>query len=254
MQHLTDPPPFSSSDRSTPIGHESGVGELLGEAGGGRRVDDVQAVGDGVEPEHVRVGRGYLDGVREELEQPGARLVTECRWVVGDGGVVEHRKRGVEVIEARVDELEADHRHPDGGGDLVVRPAVGAETIARQHDRADDEQVALAFVDVARLGRGGSRGGSSTRRRRRIRPRAAGRRTGRRRPCRSPTGRRWRRRPCPAGRRRAQPVRRCARVPCRSGAGSPTGSSRRWVSTVVEVSIHGLMAYSTAKKVGGVIA
>ena len=29
---------------------------------------------------------------------------------------------------------------------------------------------------------------------------------------------------------------------------------RQWVSTGVEVSIHGLMAYSTAKKVGRVIA
>ena len=32
-----------------------------------------------------------------------------------------------------------------------MRPAVGAETVARQHDRADDEQIALALVDVARL-------------------------------------------------------------------------------------------------------
>ena len=34
-----------------------------------------------------------------------------------------------------------------------MRPAVGAETVARQHDRADDEQVALTLVDVARLDR-----------------------------------------------------------------------------------------------------
>ena len=96
--------------------------------------------------------RGDLDGVGEEVEQPRARLVAECRRVVGDGGVVEHRQRGVEMIEARVDEFEADNRHPDGRGDLVVRPAVGAKTIARQHDRADDEQVALTLVDVPRLG------------------------------------------------------------------------------------------------------
>ena len=81
-----------------------------------------------------------------------ARLVAERRRVEGNGGVVEHRERGIEVIEARVDEFEADHRHPDGGGDLVMCAAVGAETMARQHDRADDEQIALALVDVPRFG------------------------------------------------------------------------------------------------------
>ena len=67
VQHLTDPPPLSSSDRSTPIGFEAGVGELLGEAGGGGGQDDVPAVGDGVEAEHVGVGGGDLDGVGEQL-------------------------------------------------------------------------------------------------------------------------------------------------------------------------------------------
>ena len=39
-----------------------------------------------------------------------------------------------------------------------------------------------------------------------------------------------------------------------SGAGVSHWFIATWVSTGVEVSIHGLMAYSTAKKVGGVIA
>ena len=49
---------------------EPGFAKLLGEAGGGRREDDVEAVGDGVEAEHVGVGAGDLDGVGEQLEQP----------------------------------------------------------------------------------------------------------------------------------------------------------------------------------------
>src|SRR6186713_1540973 len=96
----------------------TGSGELAGETGCGRRMDDVAAVGDGVEPERVSVGGGYLDSVGEQLEQACARLFAERGWVVGDGAVVEYRERGVEVIEPRIDQFEADNRHLDGGSDL----------------------------------------------------------------------------------------------------------------------------------------
>ncbi len=50
-------------------GPEPGRAQLLGEAGCGGGQDDVEAVGHGVEAEHIRVGAGDLDGVGEQLEQ-----------------------------------------------------------------------------------------------------------------------------------------------------------------------------------------
>ena len=63
------------------------------------------------------------------------------------------------MVEARVDQLRVTTGSPKSCGDLGVGPAVGAETVAGQHDRADDEQVALALVDVPGVRWGRSRGG-----------------------------------------------------------------------------------------------
>jgi hypothetical protein len=52
------------------------------------------------------------------------------------------------MIEARVDQLQAHHRHADDLGDLGVRSRVGAESAASQHHRAHDQQVALSLVEV----------------------------------------------------------------------------------------------------------
>ena len=61
---------FGQIDTDRP---EAGFAKLLGEAGGGGGQDDVQAVGHGVEAEHVGIGAGDLDGVGEQLQQRRAR-------------------------------------------------------------------------------------------------------------------------------------------------------------------------------------
>ncbi len=38
------------------------------------------------------------------------------------------------MVEARIDQLEADDGHLERGGDLVVSLPFGAETVARQDD------------------------------------------------------------------------------------------------------------------------
>ena len=69
----------------------------------------------------------------EQVAQFRLRFVAECRRVVRDRGVVEHGECGVQVVEARIDQLEADDRHAHHRGDLVVRPALGAKTVSRQN-------------------------------------------------------------------------------------------------------------------------
>src|SRR3954463_639033 len=86
---------------------ETRLTQLLGEARCGGGEYHVEAVGDGVEAEHVRVGAGCLNGIGKQFEQRRAGLVAERRRVVRDGGVIEDRKRRVEVVELRVDQFEA---------------------------------------------------------------------------------------------------------------------------------------------------
>lgn len=94
------------------------------------------------------VGGGHLDGVGEQRAQAVDRGGVEGRWVEGDSGVVENGESGVEVVEARVDQPEADHRHADRGPDLPVCARVGAKTVSGQQDRARHEDVTLAFVGI----------------------------------------------------------------------------------------------------------
>ena len=74
--------------------------------------------------------------------------------MVGDQRVrrvgVEHRERGVQVVVARVDQLERDDLAAGERGELAVRGGVGAEAGAGEDDVADDEHVALALVDLLR--------------------------------------------------------------------------------------------------------
>jgi hypothetical protein len=54
------------------------------------------------------------------------------------------------VVEAGVDQVQADDRSPGPLLDLGVRAALGTEARAREHQVADQGQVALALVDVGR--------------------------------------------------------------------------------------------------------
>jgi hypothetical protein len=56
------------------------------------------------------------------------------------------------VVEARVHQLQRDDRDAEQLLHLGVRAGVGAEAGAGQHELADDEEVALALVDVPGLG------------------------------------------------------------------------------------------------------
>src|SRR3712207_7298471 len=56
-------------------------------------------------------------------------------------------QRRVEVVEARVDQVQRDHRAAEVLLHLAVRPRVGAEAGAGQDQVADDEEVALPLVD-----------------------------------------------------------------------------------------------------------
>ena len=65
--------------------------------------------------------------------------------------------RGVEVVEARVDEGEADDLLAEDLADLAVAVAGGAEAGAGEDRVADEQEVALALVDLDRARRRRSR-------------------------------------------------------------------------------------------------
>ena len=212
-------------------------------------------VGHGVEAKHVGVGARHLDGVGEQLVQLRAGVVGEGRRVVGDGVVVEHGQRGVEVVEARVDELQADDRHAgDAATSSCARRSV-PKPVARQ-DRSS-RRPADRPGPRWRGGSGGLEavGAPSTRRRRRLHPRAAGRRSGRRRPV-----------PLTIeatvggvdhvgqARDRLDELDGVAELAVGADNRSSHCRTASSVSTGVEVSIQGLMAYSTVKCVGAVMA
>jgi phage terminase large subunit-like protein len=103
-------------------------------------------VGDDVEPQHRGVLRRGEDGVGEQPAQHLTAALAERLRVVGDVVVAEHRQRGVQVVEARVDQRQADHRHPEQLLHLAVRGRVGAEPVAGEDALPDHEEVALALV------------------------------------------------------------------------------------------------------------
>ena len=120
--------------------------------------------------------------------------------------VVEHAQRRVQVVEARVDEPQADHGQPEQAGQLGVRPPgrCGSRSPASKTS-AGEQEVALALVDV--LGH-------------RVSPGSRGRRTspGTRGPPRPAAG-------SGTGRRAPSRRRRCAPLAANTMSGSPaTGS------------------------------
>ena len=82
------------------------------EVGGTRRDHDVVAVRERVETQHRRVVFGDDDRVRVAIIQGLHTRFVERTRQVGDvllaGSSVEHRDRGVQVVEARVHEVEGD--------------------------------------------------------------------------------------------------------------------------------------------------
>lgn len=109
-------------------------------------------VGHCVEAEDDGVGLGREDRVREEALEHAAAAGAEGLGVVGDGGVVQDRQRGVEVVEARIHQLQRDHRDAEQLLRLSVGARVGAEAGARQDELSDYQEVSLALVHVHRLG------------------------------------------------------------------------------------------------------
>jgi hypothetical protein len=64
---------------------------------------------------------------------------------------VEHGDGGVEVVEARVHESQRDDLAVEDAGELLVRERVAAEAGAREDRPSDEEEVALALVDLGGL-------------------------------------------------------------------------------------------------------
>ena len=58
------------------------------------------------------------------------------------------------MIEPWVHEFEADDGKPGVSSDFVVCSTIGSEPVPGEDQRADDQQVALAFIDVAGVRRG----------------------------------------------------------------------------------------------------
>ncbi len=108
------------------------------------------AVRHRVEPQHRRVLRGGQHRVGVQPPEHLAAALAERAGVVGDVVVGQHGQRGVQVVVAGVDELQADDRQPEQLLHLGARARVGAEAGAREHPVADDEEVALALVDPRR--------------------------------------------------------------------------------------------------------
>src|SRR5690606_22697422 len=122
------------------------------------RDDDVEPVGIGVEAEDGCILLAHENGVRELALKLRATLLAEGRRKVGDVLVpvrirnrIEHGDRGVEVVEAGVDELEAHDLAPENAGDLIVAARVAAETITAKDDVTDEQEVALTLVGVLGL-------------------------------------------------------------------------------------------------------
>ena len=151
VQHLALPPALTSSDRSTGTGRYPAADSSLDQPAGGRVDDDVQPVADEVQPEGPRVGLVGLDGVRVQPAHDVLAGLVEGGRVPGDVGVVERREAGVQVVVAGVDQAQRDDLDAQDARGLGVRGHLGAEAGAGEHPVADDDEVALALVDVLGL-------------------------------------------------------------------------------------------------------
>ena len=102
------------------------------------------------EGDFLPVGGGGEQGVREQAPQRRPAVRAERLRVVGDGLLVEHRERGVEVVEVRVDELERHHPAAEELLGLGVRRGGGAESGAGEHEAADAAVLGLNAVSDGR--------------------------------------------------------------------------------------------------------
>ncbi|GAB3859001.1 hypothetical protein GCM10029963_59600 [Micromonospora andamanensis] len=127
------------------------VAQCGGQTGGLLGQHHVPAVAHRVETEHLSVGQGGVHGVREEPAQHGLTAGRERLRQVRHGPLVEHGQRGVQVVEARVDELHGDHRVTEDLLELGVRGVRGAETGAGEQVITGQQDIALTLVDVLRV-------------------------------------------------------------------------------------------------------
>jgi len=129
------------------------IAQLAGEADGTRGDHDVVAVGVGVEAEHGGVVSVDEDRVRvplgEECAAVGVERPREVRDVLPPRSVVQHREGGVQVVEAGIDETQREHLTPEHLGQLAVAGIAAAESGSGEDRLADEEEVTLAFVDLA---------------------------------------------------------------------------------------------------------
>ena len=109
------------------------------------------AVAHRVESEHLGVVRVGDDRVGEEVLQHSLAFGVESTWEIGDIALAEHAKRGVEVVEPRIEQFEADDRAPEDVGDLAVRPRVGPKTCSGQNHSADRQQIGAAVDGIGQL-------------------------------------------------------------------------------------------------------
>ena len=97
----------------------------------------MQAIRDDVQPEHECVGASHHDRVREQRAQLLLRCRAERRGVERNRVVIEDGECSVEMIEARVDQLQGHDRHAQRSRDFVVCAQVGAKAVARQQHFTD---------------------------------------------------------------------------------------------------------------------
>ena len=150
MQHLGPPPALRSSERSTPTGSNPAAASWAAEPGRLLRQHHVPPVADRVQAQHLGVFVLGLDQLGEVRRQGRPARVVKGRRVVGRGITIQDHQGSVEVIEARVDQPQADHRQAEQLGQLVAYRQVGAEPVPGQDGPAREHQVALALVDRPR--------------------------------------------------------------------------------------------------------
>src|SRR2546423_1670330 len=111
-----------------------------------------RAVADGVDPDPRGAPLGGDDRIRKGRADPLPATRRERLGQVGDPGrAAEDGQRGVQVVEARVDQVERDDRAAEQLLRLGVRVQVGAEPGAGEQEALGQQQVALALVDALRL-------------------------------------------------------------------------------------------------------
>ena len=88
---------------------EPGLPELLCEHGRGVGHDHMMSVRRDVQAQDTRVGFAGHDGVRKQAPKNGPAVGRERRREVGNRVVVQDGQSSVEVVEARVNQLQAHH-------------------------------------------------------------------------------------------------------------------------------------------------